>query len=220
MTTALTCYAITTNSTTLSTARELISASGGAQGTGVSTKVGNNTTGWFEEYSQGNGTATIVGSQGSADGHGFLFDVTTLENQTIVSGSWVFTFNFAMLSASSTMTGTMNYRAYKRSSGGTYTSICSGASSSQSISGTTVVSVAVTVNSVSAVSFSTGDKLYSDIWIDETTGDFFNGSLNYFPSNSTSAGWSGASIQTPGYNPTGGVIQHIICCDGYGGVFV
>ena len=200
MTTALTVSAISTNSSTPSTAKKLISATGGAKGSGITTKIGTS-TGGGQIWSQGNtGAWPALGSIGSPDGHGFVFDVNTLDNLDIFTGNYVFTFNF-QLSSGATCSATITYRAYIYD-GTNYTAICSGVSTSKSLSGLAATSVPVTVSSVTAASFTPGQFLYIDIWPHITLATTSStATIEYFTSSTTSAGWSGCSLQTPGFGP-------------------
>src|SRR6266700_4890886 len=75
-------------SSTLSTANQLVTGTGGTTGSAITVLVGT-ATGWGEIYAQGNaGAWAAAGSMGTPTGHGWFLDATTLDGQTIAAGVW------------------------------------------------------------------------------------------------------------------------------------
>lgn len=206
--TSLTVLLADAAATTISTAKKLYSIVGAANSGypfyattfGSSTGYGEihntNFTGW-------NAGASI----GSQSGNGFLWDVTTLEGQQILSGNWSPTIRLTSMlggSPTGTISCSILVRASKYSSGGTYTTIMTATATGQ-----TLTSTATTFNlpatSASAVNFSTGDKLYIDIWLNitGTTGGANAVRLNRLSTDTTNlTGDPNAQIVTPGYQPS------------------
>jgi hypothetical protein len=174
MTTALTVYLASAAATTITTADQLYTTSGTPTTTQSYSKIGNNVTGYGEIESQANNANTWAasGSIGSPTGKGFLLDVTTLESQQIVSGNWTPSVRLNAAQGSGapqagTLVGDIYMRAYKYS-GGTYTLIVTCSLTAQTLN-TTFTTYTLTAASGSTTNFSTGDKLYVDIWFNCTT---------------------------------------------------
>jgi hypothetical protein len=200
MTTSLVLYGTTTASTTLSTANKLVTSTGGTSTSKTTTASDNAGTNqyYMEVFSQG-GTAGDSASITAPTGKGWLFDVTTLETNTIDAGNWS-----AVLKMNDTAgftAITMIIRAYVYN-GGTYTAISTMQVTGQSMSSTsTTYNIANTA--FSAQAFNTGDKLYIDLWLKPTTGHWAGDPIVNFSSSSSSAGVTGQfAITTPGYDPT------------------
>lgn len=197
--TALTVYLSNVATSTLSTAASLASTTGGTIA-GDSSLIGTS-TGWGEVYGLGNsGAWAAAGSIGSPSGNGWLWDVTTLEAKTISAGTWSSTVRIRF----SNGTGTVNVstRFYKRSSGGTYTSI--GTCSTTGVAMTTGYTQQTFTASLSSMEFNTGDKLYMDCWLNITSNSSGSGSAVVFITVTTSAtqgDTTGAQV-TPGYVAT------------------
>lgn len=205
--TALTTYFSAAASSTLSTANQLYSTLGAPTPSGTTQALGA-ATGYGEIYSQGTASAwPALGSIGSPSGHGFLWDVTTLEGQQIVSGSWS-----AMISlqtagtGSGTITADVHVRIYKRSSGGVSTQIIDMVAAAQSIPMTSPTTFSLSGSTSSATFFATGDKLYVDVWLDITANGHGSGQNIKLDKLSTdTSGLTGLSISeqvSPGYVPT------------------
>lgn len=201
--TALTLYGVKTAATTIANAAQLLTVNGGTS-TVISSLLGT-ATGWGEVWGQGNAAAwAAAGSQPAASGHGWLWDVTTLEGQTIAAGTWTVKILTA-LSLATSCVADMHIRAFVHTSGGTYTQI-----------GSDLVLTAQTVNTTNATytfsaslpsqAFNTGDKLYMDQTWNVTTNTSASGStIKDHGGPSAGNGVVGQrEIDTPGYAPTGG----------------
>src|SRR5579875_2445445 len=166
MPTALSVYGTSTASTSLTTANKFVTVTGGT-GTNEPQKLGT-ATGYSEIYSQGTTNAwQSLGSIGSPSGNGFLWDVTTLEGQQIVAGTWNASTKMSVSTGS--ITADIYMRAYKWSSGSnTYTLIGTLSLTNQTLN-TTLTIFTMSSASFSAMNFSTGDKLYCDIWFNVKT---------------------------------------------------
>jgi hypothetical protein len=196
--TALTLYGSSIASTTLTTADQFATTTGGTETsktTSVASAAGN---GYLEVLSQG-GSGTIYTSIPAPTGRGWLFDVTTLEGQTLASGNWSGSVGLADTAGSGPLLSIIA-REYKRSSAGVYTSI-----GTLTLSGPTITTTRTTFSlpstSFASMAFATGDKLYVDLFIDANGwgGDFIVNDV----SNSTSAGVvNDMQIVSPGYAPT------------------
>ena len=200
--TALTVYGTTAASTTLTTANKLYSLAGTPASTFKASLI-NGATGYGQVYSQGNaGAWAAAGSDGAPDGNGFLWDVTTLEGQTIAAGAWSFTLRPSLTAGAATITADMIGRAYKRSSSGIYTQIARAVTTGVSIS-TSGANTTVTFTTTSGTDFAVGDKLYIDLWLNITANTnvpTVNVNLNHL---STDTGGLTGSVDsayvTPGY---------------------
>ena len=197
--TSLTAYGSSVAATTVTTANKMSSTTGGTETTKTTSVASGSGNGYLEVLSQG-GTGTVVGSlPGSPSGKGWLFDVTTLEGQTMASGTWTCALPVADTAGSGPLLQ-MIMRAWKRSSGGTYTSIGSMTLSAPTILTTRAV-FTLTGSSIPAVSFATGDKLYFEAFLQANGwgGDF----IVVYESNSGTAGVTNdVMITTSGYAPT------------------
>jgi len=164
---ALTLGGLYTKTSTLSTAAKMtnnVSSNGSVSG--FTTHVGTG-TGWGEmRCSNGTGSWQSLGSAGSPSGNGFLWDVTTLEGTTLQTGNWTISLRFGGISKA--ITGSLLFRAYKRSSSGTYTAIGTASLASQTFT-STYTTYSFTPQSMSSMAFVAGDKLYCDIWLNILT---------------------------------------------------
>ncbi|SRR5258708_2714646 len=200
MPTALTVLGVNTASSTLSTAHQLVTSTGGTANTSNTTTI-NASTGFGELYASGNSAAWAAGSVNTAiapSGNGFLYDVTTLEGQQIVAGSWVPIPRLSVFTAS--ITADIYVRAYRyNSSTLTYTSIGVCLLSGNTIT-TTGASFTFAGTSLAAANFGVGDKLYIDIWLNILTNA---GSTGEYVRLIQGAGTTGRllymEIDTPGY---------------------
>jgi len=197
--TSLNVYGSNVASGTLSTAGEMSTTTGGAQGfisNGPST---GTPTGWFELSPMGlQAQNSPPGSIPSPTGNGTLLDSTLLEGNTIAAGTWTAYFKFAMTGSSATIP-TLTIRFYKRSSGGTYTSIGSLSLSNQNLS-LSLLSYTFS-GSMPSVSFAAGDKLYVDAFANCALS-----SSNLILVSYSTSGTAGIAINwevdTPGYSLT------------------
>lgn len=163
--TALTSYFTSTTAVTITTADEATSTAPAAE-TNKTTKIGKS-TGWVEVWSQGTTSNNVGASEPAADGHGFLWDVTTLGGQQIVAGNWTPTVKLA--ASTKSFVADIYVRAYKRSSSGTYTQIFRAVKSAQTINTTATVFTLTATSTPAAVNFNAGDKLYYDVVLDITS---------------------------------------------------
>jgi hypothetical protein len=199
--TALNVYGTNTPSTTLSSAGLLVSVTG-ASGNGQNTTKVGTTTQYVEIF--GNGTTaaqTGVGSIPAATGNGWLFDTTLLEGQQIVAGT------YTPLIRAKVSGGTASVDMYVRFSKLaadliTYTTIGTCSLTGQSLT-TAIANYNFAGNSLSAVTFGTGDKLYVDVWFNiiSRTGASSTDTIAFTNANSATQGRaSNAEFDTPGYN--------------------
>lgn len=213
--TALTVYGLTPASGTLSTAGTLGTASGGTSAT-KDTKILTGNTGYSELFALGTVNSwSGAGSIGSPSGNGWLFDVTTLEAQTISAGNWTPTVRLQATGTTPSLTADIYVRAYKRSSGGVYTNIVTCLLSAQTIA--SAANHAFSASSASSMGFATGDKLYLDMWLNVTANSGTPAAVRVSEASGPLGVTNNFSIITPGYNATPG--GHILICDGMGGVF-
>jgi hypothetical protein len=210
--TALTLYGSNVAATTVTTACKLATTTGGTETSTETFAPNDNSQKYIEVWSQG-GTVTDSASLPAPDGHGWLFDVTTLESQTIATGNWSAT--VALQDPGGALTSTLVMRFYKRSSGGTYTSIGSITQTGNTI-GTTRTVLSLSATSMGSMAFVTGDKLYIDLFILPTGSSTWTADgINCYLSNSATAGVANDFVVvTPGYSKSRNLI-----CDGYGGSF-
>lgn len=204
--TALTVYGTNTASSTLSTANTLATATG-ATGTTVGTRCGSAAqTGYGELHSQTfSSNWPALGSIGSASGSGWLLDSSVLEGNSLLAGNWTPTLNLRYFAASTgaVITADIHIRAFKRSAGGTYTQIGSDmVLAGQSIT-TTTAQFTFAATSLPLTSFSTGDKLYLDCWLNITNNTNTNATaqINVSIASSSSQGTANdMQVVTPGYS--------------------
>lgn len=195
--TALTLYGSNVASTTLATACKLADTTGGTE-TNVTTTGPSSGNGYVEIFAQA-ATASLNASLPSPDGKGWLYDNTNLENQTISTGNWSASIAVKDTAGSGPVQSFV-IRFYKRSSGGTYTSIGSLTLSSQTINTTRTV-YNFSASSLSSMSFGSGEKLYCDLFI-QATGWSSDPIVNYVSNSGTAGVANDLQINTPGYSPT------------------
>jgi hypothetical protein len=193
--TTLTSYLTSSAATTIATAN-LLSDSAPASETNNVTKIGK-TTGYCELYAQGSGGGGCTGSTSipAPSGNGFLWDVTTLEAQQILSGNWTGAMKLAINKTGVTATGYM--RAFKYSSDGTYTPIATSSAASKAL-GTTAAALTFSAGAGALTNFNVGDKLYIDFLVNITS--------NSANSNTETVslymnGGAAERMITPGYQP-------------------
>lgn len=200
MTTALTVYGGSTASTTISTSYKLLGTVSGNSNTSNLISAPNDST---QKYSQLYPTGTMIDSVGipAPVDKGWIYDSTVLEGKTIPAGNWSASTTIFLFSGSN-ITVTAIARAYKRSSGGAFTSIGTITVTGNALT-TTPLAITFPSTSFSAVSFSTGDKLYTDIVLLPTTGTWSGQNMECnMPNSSTVGVTSGFNFVTPGYNTT------------------
>src|SRR6266581_990116 len=187
-------------SSTLSTANQLVTGTGGTSGSAITILVGT-ATGWGEIWSQGNtGAWAAAGSMGTPTGRGWFLDASTLDGQTIAAGVWS---SLMKMKASATgITVSISLNAYIYNTG-VYTLI-----GSMTKSGYAMPSVAteptLSTPSLSAANFPAGSKLYVDLWFNVTANTAAAGTT-FGVSQGTSSGTADITtekIVTPGYAPT------------------
>lgn len=199
--TALTVYSTTVASSTLSTANDFATTTGGTSAT-KDTKIGTS-TGWSELFAQGTTNAwSAAGSIGSPSGHGWLWDVTTLEGQQIVAGNWTPTVRLQIAGGGTpSITADIYIRAYVYN-GGTYTQIGSSMTKTGQTLNSTTANYAFSATNQALQNFNTGDKLYVDAWLNVTANTGTSSANNVRVSSSSTSGQgiaNNVSIVTPGY---------------------
>jgi hypothetical protein len=203
--TVLSLYGLSGASSTLATAAKLASGTGGSATTVVTSITAG--SGFYELLGLG-GTSGAVGSLPAPTGKGWLFDVTTLEAQTLLSG------NYSLIETLNVGSGTLGsltltVRVYKRSSAGVYTLICSGVTSTFTMT-TTPTAETSSPTGIASMAFATGDKVYVDA--------FLNGSpagtraISVSVSSTASGIANDGEIDTPGYQSSG--TQHTLDAQG------
>jgi hypothetical protein len=202
MVTALNLYGTNAASSTLSTAGLLVNATG-ASGNGQSTTKCGTSTGYSEIYALGTTSAwAAAGSLASVvpSGNGWLFDVTTLEQQQMAAGTYT-PKHRAKISVG-TATVDMYERIYKLANDlTTYTLIGDCSLTGQSFT-TTIANYNFGGNSLSAMSFGLGDKLYRHVVYDITANSSGSSAATIAFTNANSATQgraSNAELDTPGY---------------------
>jgi len=208
MATALTVYANNAASSTLSSANTLVSSSGTISQTSQTTAIGASpsTNTYGEVTSQGTAsTWPNLSSAPSPSGNGWLFDVTTLEAQQFIAGSWSGNIKLRCTGGGS-VTGNIIVRAYIRSSGGTYTSIGSITLTGQSITSSSGTFTLSATSFAQSAAFSTGDKLYFDVIvkITATSGLGSSSAFSIYQSNTANIGSTAIlNLATAGYQASG-----------------
>lgn len=186
---------------TLTTACQLVQGMNPITGYSPVSVVGTTATGWGEVYSQGNaGAWAAAGSAGTPSGHGFLFDSTLLETNTIISGYWQP--SLRVQTTSGTVIATLLVRWYVYNAG-VYTAIGSFTYGSQSYASGQADNIASV--SLTNQAFNTGDKLYMDVWLNITTNSLTGAGDGIKMAGRAATGLTGSShtaVITPGYVPT------------------
>ena len=135
-----------------------------------------------------------LGAEPTPTGKGFLWDVTTLEGQTIAAGNWSGTWDFR--ATAGTITATIYCRLWKwNKTSGIYTQIGSDINTGSRgyTSSTTAVSIPSTA--MPATAFLTADKLYIDFVANIAT---VTNNANFIIFRNQSAGTADLVV-TPGY---------------------
>lgn len=199
-------YGSSVASGTVATACLLSTTTGGTETSKTNTVSGGGV--YCEVYSQG-GSQTAVSAIGSPSGHGWLSAAPGAGS--FATGNWSASIALA-LSSSATVTFTVRFYKY---SSGTYTSIGTIASSSTSLgTSRTVISFAAT--SMSSVTFLSTDLLYTDLWMNDTTGTGGDNPLVYESTSSTAGVANDVQITTSTFTASS---THRLICDGLGGMF-
>jgi hypothetical protein len=203
MTTALSVFGTNTNATTLTTAGLLVSVTGAAGNSTPTTKCGTS-TGYSEIFALGTAATWQAGGTLASvppSGNGWLYDTTALENQQLAAGT--FTPLFRCKISVGTATVDMYCRVYKLSSDlTTYTLIGDCSLTGQAFT-TTVTNYSFAGNSLPAMSFGPGDKLYYHVVFNITVNGSGSGvaTISFTSSNAATQGRANnAELDTPGYN--------------------
>lgn len=215
--TALTLYPTNVAATTATTDNTLTTTAPGAE-TSAASRIGSASvpTFWSKMASQAYTTANNSASELAASDTGlWLWDVTTLEGQQLLSGSYSFSIGLQTNTAGATATADVHCLLFKRSAGPTFALILDAVLTAQSITHTGAY-YTVTGSTAGVTNFNAGDKLayMAQTAITAYSGFASNTSINVFMDLSTKE-----SITTPGYQAQGGGAVHLYLCDGLGGVF-
>lgn len=190
--------------TTISSAKKLYSIVGTANsGYPFYATTFNASTGWGEIHNTTFTGWSAGGSIGSQSGNGFLWDVTTLEGQQILSGNWTPAIRLTSLNGGNP-TGTISCSIVVRAAkynGGTYTTIVTCTATAQSIT-STATTFTLPATSGSLTNFNTGDKLYVDCWLNITavSGGATQVRINRFSTDTAGLTFDpNTQVTTPGY---------------------
>src|SRR6266702_7578340 len=203
MVTPLTVYGTHTAAATIATANTLMTSTGAGADLTKTTLIGT-ASGYGTLRSQGNaGAWPAAGSLPAFNGFGWLWDVTTLEGNTLVGGN--FTPSFRLFDTTGLTTVDLYFRVAKVNAG-VYTQI--GSTFVKSGVVITAVSTIITMTAVSlpTTGFSTGDKLYIQLDANITTPNG-NGvtTVTVVMSNSSTLGQANSvQLITQGYTAGGG----------------
>ncbi len=203
MVTPLTVYGTHTAAATIATANTLMTSTGAGADLTKTTLIGT-ASGYGTLRSQGNaGAWPAAGSLPAFNGFGWLWDVTTLEGNTLVGGN--FTPSFRLFDTTGLTTIDLYFRVAKVNAG-VYTQI--GSTFVKSGVVITAVSTIITMTAVSlpTTGFSTGDKLYIQLDANITTPNG-NGvtTVTVVMSNSSTLGQANSvQLITQGYTAGGG----------------
>ncbi len=203
MVTPLTLYGSHTAAATIATANLLMTSTGAGADLTKTTLIGT-ASGYGTLRSQGNaGAWPAAGSLPAFNGFGWLWDVTTLEGNTLVGGN--FTPSFRLFDTTGLTTVDLYFRVAKVNAG-VYTQI--GSTFVKSGVVITAVSTIITMTAVSlpTTGFSTGDKLYIQLDANITTPNG-NGvtTVTVVMSNSSTLGQANSvQLITQGYTAGGG----------------
>src|SRR6266567_8291870 len=203
MPTPLTVYGTHTAAATIATANTLMTSTGAGADLTKTTLIGT-ASGYGTFRSQGNaGAWPAAGSLPAFNGFGWLWDVTTLEGNTLVGGN--FTPSFRLFDTTGLTTIDLYFRVAKVNAG-VYTQI--GSTFVKSGVVITAVSTIITMTAVSlpTTGFSTGDKLYIQLDANITTPNG-NGvtTVTVVMSNSSTLGQANSvQLITQGYTAGGG----------------
>lgn len=198
--TALTTYFTTSSASTVTTDNKLVTTSGG----GVTNK--NSTLGkatkYGEIFSQGTTNAWYAGSSApNPDDHGWLWDSTTLADNSasFSAGTWTATINLNLNTSS--ITADLYVRAYRRASNGTFYPIVTMSLTGQTITSTQTNFTLTGTTSSASATFQTGDLLYMDQIVNVKTNTVNSSTLVIKTNiaNSSTQGNTESQVVTPGY---------------------
>lgn len=190
-------------SSTLATANQLVNAAGGTNGVAITTKFGT-ASGIGEIWSQGTVGAwlayggAITDSACNPTGHGWFWDVNTLDGKAILAGLWTPTWRLKL--SIGTTTATLYHRSWIYLAG-VYTLIgfCSIAGQALTTAATTYP---ITAASFAQATFATNARLYTDAWMNITTPNANTGATVGIGQSTTSGtGTNNAQCLTPGFGP-------------------
>jgi hypothetical protein len=203
--TALTVYKTQVLATTVATCLELLDTAPASETSIAPIAFTKNVTGWGILNETGSLAAFTAGaSEPDPNSRGQLWDVTTLEGQTMLAGDYVASNRYR--TNTGTITGTTFARIWKRSAAGVFTLI---AKYSMASTYTNVQKVQAgpwtTVQTGPATTFAAGDKLYIDFVLNATS---VSATLNL---TSFRNGGALESTITPGYveTPPAGPVRDV-----------
>ncbi len=184
-------------SSTLSTANQLVTTSGGTTGSALTIKCGAS-TGWGELQGQSDANSwEALGAMGTPTGLGWFLDASTLDGKVILAGSW--SAIWKMKASATGPVGDISVNAYVYNSG-VYTFIGSLVKTGYTFT-TTATDIGLTAASFPAAYFPTGSHLYIDCWLNitsNTSGSTRTISVAQGTSSGT-ADFTTEKIDTPGY---------------------
>ncbi len=186
---------------TVATANSLYDRGAGGTASYINMLIGTATNYGEVVWQNGNaGAWAASGALPAPTGKGLVFDNTSLEGLNIVIGNW--TINLGMWVTVGNIVADINFRAYKRSSGGVYTAITSFFFPGAHIN-TVLSDYWFQLTSVGATSFGVGDKLYIDVFLKITTNNTGSGTagLRVLEGTSLPTGSIDSYILTPGTQP-------------------
>src|SRR6266516_6265287 len=195
----LTVYTITTNSATLSTAKQLVTSAGGVTAGTQTTLIGTS-TGYGEVTAQATASAwPALGSLGNPSGKGYFLDSTVLEGQDFQIGNWIPTFR--ILVNTGNIVADLIVRAY-RYSGGVYYPIVTCTDAGQTVTSPSGNFTWPATATAGLTSFGIGDKLYIDTWLNITTNNTASGTatVRFAQSSDPNLGTAADQVVTPGYD--------------------
>jgi hypothetical protein len=194
-------------SSTLGTAGKLF-ISTGATGfaTDKDTRVGT-ASGWGQVYGRGTtGAWPALAAPTAPDGNGWVWDDTTLEGQALTSGSWNFSWRFAVTAGS--IVADLMARLFLRRADGTYIPIGTALLAGQSITTSFASYDLNAVQIAGSLLFQTGDKLYADYWLRITSNSTGSGTADVqmgdITNNGGTVGWGSSKIDSTDYAPPAG----------------
>jgi hypothetical protein len=180
----------------------MVAAAGAGTG-GVDTTLGI-ATGFSEVWSQGTANAWAgLGSIGNPSGNGWLWDVTTLEQQQFAVGNWTPTLRFQIHNGNANATADLWMRAYRYDAAtGFYLAIASCQFANQSIVNGVSNTYAFSATSGAAMVFRAGHKLYCDVWLNVTANSngLAGATIRINVASSASQGNNTMQMVTPGYS--------------------
>ncbi|GAC1464830.1 MAG: hypothetical protein PVS3B3_17340 [Ktedonobacteraceae bacterium] len=182
---SLTLYGTTQAATTVTTAAKLVNATGGTSSSNTTTAPNDGSQKYMEVLGKG-GTGTTVTSIPAPTAKGWLYDSTALEGFTL-SGNISGVLSMDDSAGFASVDFILN--AYKRSSGGTYTSFGTTTLTAQSMS-SSQTSYSLPSTAITSTAFTTGDKLYYELYMHPQVSDghWSGDPIVNFSSSSSTAG--------------------------------